>query len=67
MNTHEKVSEVERICGHHFTDKRLITSAITHPSAVEGKPVSASYERLEFLGDSIRRVMPTSEKSMGSV
>ena len=42
MNTHEKVSEVERICGHHFTDKRLITSAITHPSAVEGKPVSAS-------------------------
>lgn len=53
MNTHEKVSEVERICGHHFTDKRLITSAITHPSAVEGKPVSASYERLEFLGDSI--------------
>ena len=28
-------------------------SAITHPSAVEGQPVSASYERLEFLGDSI--------------
>ena len=28
-------------------------AAITHPSAVEGLPVTASYERLEFLGDSI--------------
>lgn len=28
-------------------------SAITHPSATEGKAVKFSYERLEFLGDSI--------------
>ncbi len=50
---HQAVAEVERICGHQFADKSLIESALTHPSAVEGKPVSASYERLEFLGDSI--------------
>ena len=31
----------------------LLRAALTHPSAVEGQPVSASYERLEFLGDSI--------------
>ena len=30
-----------------------MVSAITHPSAAEGKSVSASYERLEFLGDSV--------------
>lgn len=30
-----------------------MVSAITHPSAAEGRPVSASYERLEFLGDSL--------------
>ncbi len=44
---------VEDICSHKFTHKDIIEAALTHPSAVEGKPVSASYERLEFLGDSI--------------
>lgn len=51
--TDAQVAEAERICGHHFERRDLITSALTHPSAVEGRPVSASYERLEFLGDSI--------------
>lgn len=50
---HQRVAEAERICGHHFTNQQLIVSALTHPSAVEGRPVSASYERLEFLGDSV--------------
>lgn len=53
MKTHTRVVAIEQIVGHHFSDQDLIVSAITHPSAVEGKPVSASYERLEFLGDSI--------------
>ena len=57
MKLHQRVVAVEQIVGHHFSDQRLITSAITHPSAVEGKPVSASYERLEFLGDSILGAM----------
>ena len=34
-------------------NERYLLSAITHPSAIEGKPVKYSYERLEFLGDSI--------------
>lgn len=53
MALSEKLSRAEKICGHTFNDHRLLRSAITHPSAVEGQPVSASYERLEFLGDSI--------------
>ncbi len=43
----------EAIIGHHFENKQLLLSAITHPSANEGRAVRYSYERLEFLGDSI--------------
>ncbi len=43
----------QEILGYRFHDPELLKSAITHPSAVEGKPPSAGYERLEFLGDSI--------------
>lgn len=57
MKLHQRVAAVEKIVGHHFSDYSLIQSAITHPSAVEGRPVSASYERLEFLGDSILGAM----------
>lgn len=53
MKLHKRIARAEGILGHHFQDEGLIRSALTHPSAVEGKPVSASYERLEFLGDSI--------------
>lgn len=53
MTVAERASAAERILGHTFRDRDLLVSAITHPSAVEGQPVSASYERLEFLGDSI--------------
>ena len=48
-----RLSRVEAILGYHFEDQELISSAVTHPSAVEGMGVSASYERLEFLGDAI--------------
>ena len=53
MPVSDKIARVEAICGHTFRDRVLLRSAITHPSAVEGQPVDASYERLEFLGDSI--------------
>ena len=53
MPVSEKLARVEEICEYEFHDKKLLRCAITHPSAVEGQPVSASYERLEFLGDSI--------------
>ena len=52
-----RVREVEELVGHHFSDPSLIEAALTHPSAVEGQPRSASYERLEFLGDSILGAM----------
>ncbi len=49
----EKLERAQQIVGHRFEQPALLLSAITHPSAVEGKPVKFSYERLEFLGDSV--------------
>ena len=43
----------QEIIGHHFENEQLLLSAITHPSATEGRSVRYSYERLEFLGDSV--------------
>lgn len=53
MKLRARVREIERICQHTFLRQELAIAAITHPSAAEGRPVSASYERLEFLGDSL--------------
>ena len=53
MKTAERLAEVERICSYRFNDKSLLERAITHPSAVEGHSLFDSYERLEFLGDSL--------------
>jgi ribonuclease-3 len=49
----ECLDDAERITGHRFADRSLLRSALTHPSAVEGKDPGTYYERLEFLGDSI--------------
>lgn len=49
----EKLAAVEAILDFHFDDTECILAAITHPSAIEGRAVRFSYERLEFLGDSI--------------
>ncbi len=49
----EKVKLAQEIIQYNFNDKELILSAITHPSAIEGKPIKYSYERLEFLGDAV--------------
>lgn len=48
-----KLDKAQEIIGYRFTEERLLLSAITHPSATEGRAVKYSYERLEFLGDSI--------------
>lgn len=50
---HEKLERAQQILQYRFSNETYLLSAITHPSAVEGKPVKYSYERLEFLGDSI--------------
>jgi ribonuclease-3 len=49
----KKLDRAEEVLGYHFSNSNYLLSSITHPSAVEGKPVKYSYERLEFLGDSI--------------
>ena len=48
-----KLALAQKILQHDFEHEAYLLSAITHPSAVEGKPARYSYERLEFLGDSI--------------
>lgn len=41
---------LEENLGYTFKDKSLLVEALTHPSFVSG---SASYQRLEFLGDAV--------------
>ena len=48
-----KLRRAQKILEYEFQDPAILLAAITHPSATEGKPVKFSYERLEFLGDSI--------------
>lgn len=48
-----KIDIAEHILGYTFANRRLIQAAITHPSAIEDGHVEHTYERLEFLGDSI--------------
>ena len=49
----QKINKAQEIIGYRFERQDLLLSAITHPSATEGRSVMFSYERLEFLGDSI--------------
>lgn len=60
-NDDDALAEFARRIGYHFTAPRLLTEALTHPSALgaeprrgrRGKPVTHGYERLEFLGDRV--------------
>ncbi|OQB15774.1 MAG: Ribonuclease 3 [Firmicutes bacterium ADurb.Bin193] len=48
------MDELMKKLGYTFKDDRLLKTALTHSSyANENKKVSKSYERLEFLGDSV--------------
>jgi ribonuclease-3 len=46
-------AELETRLGHRFSNPRLLETALTHGSAGETDASVASYERLEFLGDSV--------------
>ncbi|KII69024.1 Endoribonuclease Dicer 1 [Thelohanellus kitauei] len=46
------ICSVEKIIKYNFTNKNIISQALTHISTINGQPLW-SYERLEFLGDSI--------------
>lgn len=49
----KQIEQVENIIGYTFADKRLLVTALTHASYVNEHKGSESYEKLEFLGDSI--------------
>ncbi len=49
----KKLELAQEILDYRFNNPNILLAAITHPSATEGRPVKFSYERLEFLGDSI--------------
>ncbi len=51
------VHEAEEALGYRFRDRGLLEQALTHPSAVRGRSNAGSYERLEFLGDSVLGAM----------
>ena len=46
------LEEYEKLIGYQFRDKRLLETALTHSSFANEKKCK-SYERLEFLGDSV--------------
>jgi len=43
---------IEKVIGYTFEDKRLLVEALTH-SSYANENADLSYERLEFLGDSV--------------
>ena len=45
----EQLNKVQQILGVEFKDKKILEHALTHPSV----ELPYSYERLEFLGDSV--------------
>ena len=45
--------ELEQRIGYSFADQKLLELALTHISALSRKGRSASYQRLEFLGDHV--------------
>lgn len=49
----KKFEKAQKLIGYEFKEPQYLLSAITHPSANEGRSIRFSYERLEFLGDSI--------------
>jgi ribonuclease-3 len=55
MTGNPAVAAFERRIGHRFKDRGLLTTALTHSSAVAAGICSArgTYERLEFLGDRV--------------
>ena len=47
------VRRAEKMLGYEFSDKSMLESALTHPSAAMHTATTFNYERLEFLGDSV--------------
>lgn len=46
------MTSLERLLGHSFRKRHLLSHALTHPSSASEK-ATATYQRLEFLGDRV--------------
>ncbi|MEN6369527.1 MAG: ribonuclease III [Thermotogota bacterium] len=53
MTLHDTCARAEELLGHTFRDRALLEAALTHPSLSAEDSKAQSYERLEFLGDSV--------------
>jgi len=53
------ISELEKLIGYEFKDKKLLKQALTHSSYANEQKINKSgdYERLEFLGDAVLEVV----------
>lgn len=47
------MADLEETLGYTFTDRSLLTAALTHPSLEPEDPTVTGNERLEFLGDAV--------------
>lgn len=48
-----RIERAEAIVGHHFGDPALLLAALTQPGYASENKDAVSYDRLEFLGDSV--------------
>ncbi|KAL0405365.1 UNVERIFIED_CONTAM: Ribonuclease 3-like protein 3 [Sesamum latifolium] len=55
----QNLEEVEKIIGYRFNDHNLLYQAFTHPSYQRD---CVSYERLEYVGDSVLNLLITKEQ-----
>ncbi len=60
MSRADLLRDLSRRLGHDFDDIGLLEEALTHPSALEGRP-GRNYDRLEFLGDRVLGVVIADE------
>ncbi len=51
---------IEKVIGYTFNDKSLLETAFTHPSYAN-EHIAESYERLEFLGDTVAKCVIADE------
>ncbi|KAL0328002.1 UNVERIFIED_CONTAM: Ribonuclease 3-like protein 3 [Sesamum calycinum] len=55
----QNLEEIEKIIGYSFNDRSLLRQAFTHPSYQRD---CVSYERLEYVGDSVLNLLITKEQ-----
>lgn len=60
MSGRDLLRDLARRLGHDFADYGLLQEALTHPSALEGRP-GRNYDRLEFLGDRVLGIIIAEE------